>query len=264
MRRHQLRANRHRDSPGYRATHDAARDHPHRIARGEWNRPFGDEAQAQHQRGFATLLLPFIKLLTGHHRCHTHRQRRYHARCHDSGHRRIGLGTQQANAEGISRFVNRTAHVSTHHATEDRPQQDRIRRTHSLQPVGQARQDACNRFADQVDHRQANHQAGEERNDQDWLQRLHARRQLQLLADRLRHIAGKEARNDTADKAGAGADGQHAANQARGETRTVGNRERNVTCQHRYHQRERRAATDLHQRSGQGIRRFKRFNTKGE
>ncbi|MNC09037.1 hypothetical protein D3C75_566520 [compost metagenome] len=130
--------------------------------------------------------------------------------------------------------------------------------------MGQAFKDARNRFADQVDHAKANHQTGEQRNDQDRFQRFHTLRQLKLRADELRHITRKEASNDTADKARTGAYRQHPADKTWRQAWTIRDRKRNVTCQHWHHQRKRRAATNLHQCRCQRALLFKGFDTKGE
>ena len=130
--------------------------------------------------------------------------------------------------------------------------------------MGQPGEDTGDRFTDQVDHRQAHDQAGNQRNDQDWLQRFHTLRQFQLSADGFRHVTGKETGDDPADKAGAAADRQHTADKTRGQTRTVGNREGDKARQHRHHQREGRAAADLHQRRRQGVFYFKRFDPEGK
>ena len=130
--------------------------------------------------------------------------------------------------------------------------------------MGQPGKDTGDRFTDQVDHRQAHDQAGNQRNDQDWLQRFHTLRQFQLSADGFRHVTGKETGDDPADKAGAAADRQHTADKTRGQTRTVGNREGDKARQHRHHQREGRAAADLHQRRRQGVFHFKRFDPEGK
>ena len=159
MWRHQFRTHCHRDSTGNRTTNDTARQNAHRVTCSEWNSPFGDKTQAQYQRCFAAFLLRFIELTTGNDCRQAKCQRRHHTCRHDRRHRRIGLGTQQANAESIRRLVNRTTHIGTHHAAKNRSKQHRIRRTHGLQPVGQTFQNASHRFADQVNHGQTNHQA---------------------------------------------------------------------------------------------------------
>ncbi len=235
---HQFCANRHGDCTRYRTTRDTARQHTHWVTRRERNRTFGDEAQTQHQRGFTTFLLRFIELTTGNNCRQAERQRRHHACRHDRRHWRVGLGTQQAHTKGVRRFVHRTTHVGTHHAAENRTQQNRVRGAHGLQPVGQTRQDACNRLTNQVNHRQADHQAGNQRDDQDRLQRFHTLRQLQLRANQLRDVTGKEARDDTADKARTGAHGQHTADKTRCQTRAVSNGEGNKARQYRHHQGE--------------------------
>ncbi len=238
MRCHQFRTNRHRDSASQRTAHDTARDHTHRVTRRERDSAFGDKAQAQHQRRFAALLLAFVEFTTRHQGSDTHRQRRNHTGRHDRRHRRIDLRTQQPHAKRIRRFVHRAAHIGTHHGTEDSAQQDGVRRTHALQPCGQARQDFGNRRTDHVNHRQTHNQAGEQRNDKDWLQRLHTLRQLHFTADGFRHVTGQETRDDAADKAGTGADREHTADKTRRKARTVGDGERDITGQYRHHQGE--------------------------
>ena len=264
MRRHQFRTYRHGDSPRHRTTHDTARQNTHWIARRKRNCAFGDEAQAQHQRSFTAFLLRFIELTTGNDRRQAKRQRWHHSCRHDRRHRRVGLGTQQANAKRICRFVHRTTHVGTHHTAEDCAQQHRVRRPHGLQPVGQTFQNARDRLTNQVNHRQTDHQAGNQRDDQNRFQRFHTLRQLQLRADQLRHITGEETGNDTADKARTSAHGQHTADKTRRQTRTVSNGEGDKARQHWHHQRKRGAAANLHQRGRQRARLFKRLDTKGE
>ncbi len=53
------------------------------------------------------------------------------------------------------------------------------------------------------------------------------------------------------------------ADKARGQTRTVGNGEGDKARQYRHHQREGRAAADLHQRR-RGVFHFKRFDPEGK
>ncbi|SSN10450.1 Uncharacterised protein [Klebsiella pneumoniae] len=130
--------------------------------------------------------------------------------------------------------------------------------------MGQPGEDTGYRFTDQIDHCQTHDQAGDQRNDQDWFQGFHTLRQFQLPADGFRHITGKETSDDPADKAGAAANRQHTADKARGQTRTVGNGEGDKACQYRHHQREGRAAADLHQRRRQGVFHFKRFDPEGK
>ncbi len=180
MRSHQFRADRHGNRTRNRTADDTARQNTHWVTRRERDRPFGDEAQAQHQRRFATFLLCFIELTTGNDRCQTESQWRHHTRRHNRCHRRVGLGTQQAHAKRVCRFVYRTPHIGTHHATEDSAQQNRVRRPHGLQPVGQTFQNTRNRFANEVNHRQTDHQTGEQRDDQNRFQRFHTLWQLQL------------------------------------------------------------------------------------
>ncbi|MNN49346.1 hypothetical protein D3C81_1638660 [compost metagenome] len=159
MRRHQLRTHRHRQCASQRATDDTAWQHTHRVTGSERDRPFGDEAQAQHQSRFAPFTLCVVEFTTRHQRSQTQRQRGNHPRRHNSRHRCIRLRTEQADTESIRRFVDRTAHVGTHHAAKNRPKQHCVRRSHSLQPVGQAFQNTGNRFTNQVNHCQPNHQA---------------------------------------------------------------------------------------------------------
>ena len=117
--------------------------------------------------------------------------------------------------------------------------------------MGQTFQNARDRLTNQVNHRQTDHQAGNQRDDQDRFQRLHTLRQLQLRADELRHVTGKETGNNTADK-------------TRRQTRTVSDGEGDKARQHRHHQRKRGAATNLHQRCRQRALLFKGFDTKGK
>ncbi len=87
---------------------------------------------------------------------------------------------------------------------------------------------------------------------QDGFERFQSGRQAHLVAQVLGTVTGQETGHDAAEETGTQRACQHTADHAGSETRTVSDGVGNVTGQHRDHQGESGATTDLHQGGGQG------------
>ena len=159
MGRGEFAAEVHRQRTGQRATGDAGRNDAQRVFGGEGNRAFGDKAQPQDHRRLAGLALGLGELAPGQQRGDAHANWRHHAGGHGRGHRRAARRGQQANRERIGRLVDRPAQVHAHHAAEQNAQQHRVGGAHGAEEIRQAREQAGDRWAHQVDHHQAGKQA---------------------------------------------------------------------------------------------------------
>ncbi len=261
---HQLAAEQHGERAGQGATNHTGRDDAHRILGGKRDGPLGDKAQSQYEGGFTRFLLRLDELGAGQEGRDPHPQRRHHTGGHHRSHRGIGFGGQQADTEGVGRLVDRAAHVKAHHGTDDDTQQHGVGRAHVVEELGHGIHDAGHRATHHIDHHQTGKEAGKERNDQDRLERFQGHRQAHLVAQVLGAVTGQKTGHDTAKETGAQRACQHAADHAGSETRTVSDGVGNVAGQHRDHQGEGGATTDLHQSRGQRAFHLERLDTEHE
>jgi len=248
MRHLKFDARRHRDRSGDRGTRHQRRDHPERIARREGDRAFGDEGEAQDSGGASGFPLFGGEAVAEQAGGKGHGQRRHHARRHRRGHRRIDLAGDQADREGITRLVDRPAHVEGRHRAQDHPQQDRARSLHGAQPLGEEGEGGGNRRADCVDHQQAGQQRAQQRQEQHRLQAREVLRELDQPVEPLDAVTGDETGDDPAQEARAEIGGQHAADHARRDTRTVGDGIGDIARERRHDQREAALRADAEQR----------------
>ena len=262
MRCHQLAAKVHRQCTCQRAPQNARRNNPQRILGCKRDSAFRNKAQPQHQRRFTGFTFSLGKLAPRQEGGNTQSDRWHHTRCHRRRHRCITLRSQQPHRKRIRRLVDRPAQIDTHHAAQQHAQQDGVGGTHAVEEMGQTLKHPGNRLAHHIDHHQPGKQAGEQRDDQDRLQRFQALRQTRIAIDRLGTVTRDKTGNDPADKTGTQGTRQQATNHPRRQARTVGNRVGDIARQQRHHQFERRVATDLHQGRRQGSRLFIGSNAK--
>ena len=181
--------------------------------------------------------------------------------------RGFGAGGGGCGAEDVSRLVEGAAHVDAHHTGHDRTQQDLGGAAHGVQPVGHSG----------VDHAHDGIDAAHDRaHDEDTAQRIdeHGTDAVQAggelfgdLLEELHHITGHEAGQQGGEEAAGDAGGltgsdagevgavhgQHAACEADGQTRTVGDGHGDEARQNGKHIAEGCAAHRLEEGGQRGI-----------
>src|SRR3954447_11850153 len=165
---------RHGKPASDRAAEHDRRDHTQRVGRGEGDRAFGDEARAEQPGRLAVLPLRGREQPGPDDGGERQGDRGHHAGEHHGGHdlQLRGVGGQRCRTadaggrEAVGDLVQRTAHVERHHQAEDDTEQDRVGAAHIVQTLGELVHQPGDRPAEDDDHEEPGHEAGEQRDDQ--------------------------------------------------------------------------------------------------
>src|SRR5579884_4292626 len=123
----------HRERAGdSRADHDG-RDDAERVFSSERDGSLGDKGEAKYPGSFASFALVMRKAVLEEDGCQSETKRWGHASRHHRSHWHCDVAAEQADREGVGRFVDRATHVEGHHQAEQQTKQDCIASLHGLQ-----------------------------------------------------------------------------------------------------------------------------------